>query len=946
MNIRTISLFFLSTIFLTTLLKAQNISLESKYSTRTHKPVIDTGVFNHWPMIGTGFTLTDNGKFLYYTIHDKPVLTTIVQDIEGQWKKKLIGVNSPTFSFDGSKLIYIKSDNSLCILPLGNEELQIASSVQSFQIKKMDSCELLIYYKGGNKKSLTVRNMTTGREKSFDNVVGYLIDENQQKLLAKRNSVSTSGLESLDLYDLVEYKKSPIWESKESKCDGFIFDDLGAKVAFIVRDNKGFKGIFCYDINRRTVERIADDTTLDLGKDLVIDNFRNEGFSADGKRLLIKLKNKKEFKLKPGIDIWSHKDIKLQSSQLVYLDPNNRFGLNYFQFIAIVFIDEKRVVRLNNEDDNQVIIRDRFEDLILLQSIKGDMSESKWNEAALDTFSLISASDNARKKLPDIKEAPSFSPGGAFLIGYLSNGNIFCLGLKTKISQNITASLPIPRYDEEYDYPGSFKQKRWLKVAGWLQGDSGVLVYDRYDIWLIDPLGDKAPISLTRGYGRQQGLIFRFAIEFQNGIVSLNDEIILSVFDTNEKKNGFYSLKFKDEPLLKFLSMGNFQYSNPMKAANSNTYLVLRESASQSPNLFRTSNFVSFYPISYNYPESEYNWIISELHTWKSPNGSLIKGILYKPENFNPKNKYPLIFNYYEKVTNKLNEYSKPGYCIDNINIPYLVSNGYLVFTPDIHYSIGKTGRSALNSIVSAQKYLSKYDWIDLNRIGLQGHSFGAYETNYVISHTNIFAAAMSSSGISNFTSDYNSIGRFGEVFHYKFERSQYRIGATLWENPKLYIDNSPIFRADRIVTPLLMMNNKKDLAVPFAQGVDFFVSLRRLKKLVWMLQYDEGSHTLGGYDRSAFQHTIRVNQFFDHYLKHAPAPIWMTQGIPARLKQVITGYDLDPTGNCGKDCKVCKTWNERWTKDSAATKQLIEKEEKNQWMGLLDTVKPNKNKQ
>jgi hypothetical protein len=119
------------------------------------------------------------------------------------------------------------------------------------------------------------------------------------------------------------------------------------------------------------------------------------------------------------------------------------------------------------------------------------------------------------------------------------------------------------------------------------------------------------------------------------------------------------------------------------------------------------------------------------------------------------------------------------------------------------------------------------------------------------------------------------------------------------------------------------------------------FTALRRLQKKAWMLEYNEGNHGVDG--KSADDFTIRMTQFFDHYLKHSPAPIWMTQGIPARLKQVITGYDLDPAGNCGKDCKVCKMWNERWATDSTATKQLIEKEEKQQWMGLLDNVNKHK---
>ena len=185
--------------------------------------------------------------------------------------------------------------------------------------------------------------------------------------------------------------------------------------------------------------------------------------------------------------------------------------------------------------------------------------------------------------------------------------------------------------------------------------------------------------------------------------------------------------------------------------------------------------------------------------------------------------------------------------------------------------------------------------WVDSLKMGLQGHSFGGYETNYLITHCHMFVAACSASGLSDIISDYGGLEDDGSSLEVLFEQTQNRIGATLWGKPELYIKNSPIFRADHVTTPLLMMHTKIDGACPFANAVEFFIALRRLGKKVWMLQYDDGNHFLWG--NAAADFTIRMQQFFDHYLKGSPAPKWMIEGIPAKLKGIEDGLELEGPG-------------------------------------------------
>ncbi|HEY1200078.1 MAG TPA: prolyl oligopeptidase family serine peptidase, partial [Niastella sp.] len=276
------------------------------------------------------------------------------------------------------------------------------------------------------------------------------------------------------------------------------------------------------------------------------------------------------------------------------------------------------------------------------------------------------------------------------------------------------------------------------------------------------------------------------------------------------------------------------------------------------------------------YPERNYNWLTSELVSWRTLDGSISQGVLYKPENFDSSRRYPLIFDYYDKRSIELNVYRIPGYSDGEINIPWFVSNGYMVFIPDIHYKIGHVGESVLNSIISAARILSSRTYIDSTRMGIVGHSFGGYETNYLLTHSTIFAAAISSAGFCDLMGMYGSLWEDGSSFSEYFELRAGRMGVTPWENREAYISNSPIFNVDKVVTPVLMMNNVDDKAVPFSQGVQFFTALRRLGKKAWMLQYEDEGHSLYSLEAKA-DYTIRTTQFLDHFLKGKPAPGWMS---------------------------------------------------------------------
>lgn len=273
--------------------------------------------------------------------------------------------------------------------------------------------------------------------------------------------------------------------------------------------------------------------------------------------------------------------------------------------------------------------------------------------------------------------------------------------------------------------------------------------------------------------------------------------------------------------------------------------------------------------------------------------GKMSEGILYKPENFDPNKKYPIIFYFYERNADGLYNYKAPAPSASTINIPWFVSNGYIVFDPNIYYKDGEPGESAYNSVVSAAKNLGKMPWIDSTRMAIQGQSWGGYQVAYLITRTNMFRAAGSGAPVVNMTSAYGGI-RWGTGINrqFQYEKTQSRLGATLWQRPDLYIKNSPLFQLDKVQTPVLIMHNDADGSVPWYQGIEMFTGLKRLDKKAWLLQYNNEDHNLVQ-RKNRKDLSVRLGQFFDYYLKDAKPASWIINGVQATDKGRDWGLEV-----------------------------------------------------
>src|SRR5690606_7981925 len=451
--------------------------------------------------------------------------------------------------------------------------------------------------------------------------------------------------------------------------------------------------------------------------------------------------------------------------------------------------------------------------------------------------------------------------------------------------RDLTSHLAVPFTDEDHDMPsfaGSYG------IAGWEQGDKAVYINDKYDVWRFDLKKGDAK-SITAGHGRENDLQFR-VIRLQESeprqrahYIDRQKELLLSSFNFKDKRRGLFTLQAAKNAIPSELVQNTFTYNNISTDKLVQRYIYTKENFNHSPDLYISSDFRDENRLTTINPQQEnYNWGTAELVTWTTPNGFDGEGILYKPEDFDPNKKYPIIAYFYEILTDGLYRYQAPAPTPSRLNIPFFVSNEYLVFCPDIRYEIGYPGRSAEEYVNSGMRFLAQNAWVDSTKMAIQGQSWGGYQVAHLITRTNMYAAAWSAAPVVNMTSAYGGIRwQTGMSRQFQYEKTQSRIGQSLWENLDLYIENSPLFFMDRVQTPVAIMANDNDGAVPWYQGIEMFMALRRLGKPSWMLNYNNDAHNLmERQNRKDIQ--IRQQQFFDHFLKGKPAPKWISSGLSA----------------------------------------------------------------
>jgi dienelactone hydrolase len=482
-----------------------------------------------------------------------------------------------------------------------------------------------------------------------------------------------------------------------------------------------------------------------------------------------------------------------------------------------------------------------------------------------------------------LKYQPQLSPGGRF-IAYFEGGHWWTYDVARARKNDLTARLGGVRFDQEtWDTPDV--PAPW-GLGGWTTDDRSLLAYDRYDVWELDPTGARAPRMVTDSVGRRQHTVLRLVdLDPDDRFVNPAEPLLLRALDDESKASGFYEDRLDAAAAPRRIVMDDVAYGAPIKARHANQLVLTRGTFTDFPDLYTGTSLSTLNRMSNGNPQQkEFKWGSVELVRWNSADGVPLKGLLYKPADFDPSKKYPMITYFYEQLSNNLHQYVPP-FGRNTINPTHYASNGYLVFEPDIHYETGYPGPSAFKSIVPGVQSIMARGFVDPKGLGIQGQSWGGYQALYIITQTPLFRAAMTGAPVADMFSAYGGIRwQSGLARPFQYEHTQSRIGGSIWQYPMRYLENSPLFWADRITTPLLIMSNDGDGSVPWYQGIEMFVAMRRLNKEAYLLNYNGDEHNP---TKRANQKDVamRMQQFFDRHLRGAPAPDWMEKGIPYMMK-------------------------------------------------------------
>jgi len=803
-------------------------------------------------------------------------------------------------------------NDSLVIYHLRDRTVRTIANVKSFEIPKEWS-DWIVYHKESEevqpdstqtdstdnaakkprkpKKEdgtlLVFYDLNTTNIFSYSGVLDYKLAEKQPGAIFS-NAGKNEGLNAgVYYFDFKNKTERPLFRQRGTY-KKLQFDEEGQQATFIAdldttKNEVRPLGLYYWKNGRDTARLITASTPLPgTNQSFVSENYQPR-FSQDGKTLYYgtaPFPILKDTSLldeeRVNVEVWNYKDQRLYPQQKVQQKDDQRWTIvNAYQ------LNNKKSVPLSDVNTPVVLLADEgnAQYTLAIDDQSARMLSSWEGFPIRKTLYLVDKNNGTRKKIADNLQAnPRFSAKGSSVLWFSAPDTAwFAYTIQDQKTRQLTDNNTNPFFDELNDrpmLPGSYG------ITGWADKDQYVYLNDRYDIWQIDPKNPGSKKRLTKG--RESKTTYRYIrLDREQRTIDPNAPMLLHFFNHENKSSGYVKLDPRSGNLTQLLSSDHRYTTRITKAKNADQLIFTKESFGEFPDLQYTNlNFNSPKKISDANPQqSQYGWGTAELINWIDLNGLELQGMLIKPPNFDPTKKYPLLVNFYERSSDGLHRHRAPYPHRSTINYSYYANRGYLIFNPDVPYRVGYPGESAYNAVMPGVMALVEKGFVDADNIGLQGHSWGGYQVAYMVTRTNLFKCAESGAPVVNMFSAYGGIRwRSGLSRMFQYEKTQSRIGGTIWEYPLRYMENSPIFTLDKVETPLLILHNDKDGAVPWYQGIELFVGLRRLGKPAWLLNYNDEPHwPLKRQNRLDFN--LKMSDFFDHYLKGAPEPEWMEKG-------------------------------------------------------------------
>lgn len=917
------------------------------------KKAIDHTVYDDWSSL-SAIIQSNSGQLITYEINPQEGDGNLfIERLDGTTKRNFERGKTAQISFNESfvtfivkpeadtirelKLDKIKEDkfpkDTLAIYFPTQDSLQLIPNVKSYKLsekgtwlaylsekderpecskkkckhKKKKKCDIKSKTSG---TTLHLINPTNGKTAKIDRVTSYKISKKGDQLIYVTSLKGDEDTLSVHRFDLSIMESSDLIVN-QLNVSRLTFDYDNQQLVFLHSADTNKRKTFSlsyWNMSMDNATVLIDSNTIGMPHNANISEFCNPYFSRNGKHLFIGtnqlVKQEAEDTLlaneKAKVDVWSGFDLRIQPQQL-----KQKISDDKKNYSAVYNFKSKTLVQLANDNFERIRTIDHANSPVALAYSKKPYERSMtwaypWKN---DVYLMYLQSGKTELLKEGQAYTTTLSPSGSHFIYYDGpDSNWFARAANSSEIKSLTEAENLTANLNDLfasDINGNPYIPNSEGSSGWtiIDGIEFYLVNSRNDIWALCPSNSAKTFSVSNKKGTNGNNKFRYTrLDYDSTYTDLNKNLIHSV-NFKTKNESYHSIKLDNGTVeIAELITSNHRFTYLSKAKNSDEILFRRMNFTDYPDLESSvMNFKDPQKLTATNPQQEdYNWGTVEMVEWTSFEGRDLRGLLYKPEDFDSTKSYPLIAYFYEDYSKTIHTHYVPKPTASIVYPTEYVSNGYIIFIPDIEYTPGHPAQSAYDCIVSGTDYLSKTNsWIDSTRMGLQGQSWGGYQTAQLVTMTNKYKAAMAGAPVSNMFSAYGGI-RWGSGLSrmFQYERTQSRIGYTIWEKPELYIENSPIFGLPNVKTPLLIMHNDGDGAVPWYQGIELYMGLRRLNQPVWLLNYNGDQHNLMK-TANRKDLSIRMRQFFDYYLLDAEIPKWMDKGVPATDKGINYGLEL-----------------------------------------------------
>jgi dipeptidyl aminopeptidase/acylaminoacyl peptidase len=865
---------------------------------QTPLPTLKTSDYAKWQTLQS-FSITNDGSWVSWNV-------SLVDGDDTLYIKNV--TSGKLYKYALSTGVTFSSDSKWAVFSVGFSEKQI---------EKMNEQKKPI------KNKAKILDLTTGKERVFDNISSYSITKDANHLVMAGYIPENGKVRDLFLYNL----KSGILKNIGNVSE-YSVNKPGNRLAYIISaENKKGNGVELMNLDNNNIAFIDNDTCTyrslvweregnalaflkafadtsytELNHILftvrniyttpetksynplndksfpekmrISENYR-PSISNDQKTVFFGVykwnpKEKKEKKPAepekiPGVDIWHWKDDPVQPNQKVTYTTDK----NYTYLFAWT-PELNKVVRTTDED-----MRDGSPngDGHFVIATNEKPYQPAFREQYADHYAINTKTGEKKLILKNFTNLYGSSPAGKYVL-YFKDQCWWVYDLLKDTHINLTKDIPAVFWNTRDDHPSDVKPP--FGNGGWFKDDKAILLYDEFDVWKISFDGSK-PLRLTNG--KENNIIYRpVRLSFEYPYIEPLKDLYFSAFGDIDKKMGYYRLTINNK--FEKLIYDDKAISGLRKAEKSDFFVYTSETYSSSRNVYRTGyTFADGVKLSDTNPQqAKFAWGKSELVQFKNRDGKPLQGALFYPANYEPGKKYPMIVYIYEIRSNVLNQYVTPS-PRSSYNTTNYTSQGYFIFQPDIVYKTNHPGESAVDCVVPAVEEVLKTGMIDEKKIGIMGHSWGAYQTSFIITQTKLFSAAVAGAPLIDMISMYNEIyWNSGSPNQNIFETSQGRLREPWWVIMQDYMNNSPMFQAQKIITPLLVTFGNSDGAVDWHQGIEMFTTMRRMEKPFIMLVYDGENHGLAKKENQ-LDYTKKVNEFFNHYLLGTEGPAWIEKG-------------------------------------------------------------------